>query len=372
MSTMEHPQKHRKIDKAYLASVILLTIGGFFVFSSASLGLLARNGEIFQSVALTQSIGLLIGIAAFWVMSFIHYKNLRKYSFYIFIFALILNLLLFIPGLSLSHGGAARWINLKFVTFQPSEFLKIAFIIYFAAWLASVKEKITTFKLGMLPYIVLMGILGLLLLSQSDTDTLIVIAGTGIAMLFAAGARIRYIAAMILALVVVVAGVAYTRPYVRDRIMTFINPTADIQGSGYQINQSLIAIGSGQIAGRGYGQSIQKFNYLPEPIGDSIFAVQAEEFGFVGSFILVGLFLLFAFRSFKIATRSPDSFGGLVVMGIAILTIVESFMNISSMLGIIPLSGMPLLFVSHGGTALIIILGAAGIIANISKYQKTL
>jgi cell division protein FtsW len=154
--------------------------------------------------------------------------------------------------------------------------------------------------------------------------------------------------------------------------MTFFNQSSDIQGAGYQIQQSLIAIGSGKTTGRGFGQSIQKFDYLPEPIGDSIFAVSAEEFGFIGSLILIALFLLFFIRSIKIAVNSPDPFGGLTVLGIAILIIVESFMNISSMLGLIPLSGMPLLFVSHGGTALIIILGAAGIIANISKYQKTI
>ena len=171
-------------------------------------------------------------------------------------------------------------------------------------------------------------------------------------------------------LLVLVAGVVFFRPYARQRIMTFIHPTADTQGAGYQIQQSLIAIGSGQITGRGFGQSVQKFKYLPEPIGDSIFAVGAEEFGYIGSLSLILLFLLFIFRSIKIASRAPDTFAGLVVIGIAVLITVESFMNISSMIGILPLAGMPLLFVSHGGTALIIVLGAVGIIANISKFQK--
>ncbi|MDP3962426.1 MAG: FtsW/RodA/SpoVE family cell cycle protein, partial [bacterium] len=170
---------------------------------------------------------------------------------------------------------------------------------------------------------------------------------------------------------VLVAAIAYARPYVWQRIVTFIYPTQDVQGAGYQIRQSLIAIGSGQLLGRGFGQSVQKFNYLPEPIGDSIFAVQAEEFGFAGSIVLILLFLLFLFRSFKIGSKSTSAFGGLAAIGIAILIIIESFMNIASMLDLIPLSGMPLLFISHGGTALIITLGAAGIIANISKYAKT-
>jgi cell division protein FtsW len=364
--------KKLKIDKIYLLAIVLLTIAGFFIFSSASLGLLARDGASFQSVAVKQTLGLILGIVAFFVMSRVYYKNLRKYSFYILVGAIVLNLLLFLPFLSLNHGGASRWIDFGFITFQPSEFLKIAFIIYFSAWLSGLREKVETFKYGIVPYAALLIVLGLILLAQSDTDTFVVIAGTGLIMLLVAGGKVRNILLIGLIFAILVGIVAYVRPYARARIMTFFNQSSDIQGAGYQIQQSLIAIGSGKTTGRGFGQSIQKFDYLPEPIGDSIFAVSAEEFGFIGSLILIALFLLFFIRSIKIAVNSQDPFGGLTVLGIAILIIVESFMNISSMLGLIPLSGMPLLFVSHGGTALIIILGAAGIIANISKYQKTI
>lgn len=359
-----------KIDKVYLTSIVLLAVTGFFIFSSASLGLLARNGASFQSVALNQSIGLFLGIIAFYVMSRVNYKFLRKNAFYILIGALFINLLLFIPVFSLNHGGASRWIDLGFITFQPSEFLKIAFIIYFAAWLSGLKERVETLKFGIIPYLVIVGIIGTLLLAQSDTDTLVVIATTGMIMLFISGGKIKHISVLILIGAIALASIIYLRPYVKQRIMTFINGASDARGAGYQIQQSLIAIGSGQIIGRGFGQSVQKFNYLPEPIGDSIFAVGAEEFGFIGSIILIGIFLLFFMRSMKISVKSVDSFGGLTTIGIAILILIESFMNISSMLGLIPLSGMPLLFVSHGGTALIITLGATGIIANISKYQK--
>lgn len=363
--------KHLSIDKVFLGAIVLLTVAGFLVFSSASLGLLARDGASFTSVALNQSLGLVIGALSFYIMSKVNYKYLRRYSFYIFLFAILLNLLLFIPSLTLSHGGASRWIDLRFVTFQPSEFLKIAFVLYFAAWLSSLKEKIATFRFGIIPYLVALAILSLLLLAQSDTDTLVVIAVSGILMLFAGGARIRDMAILGAILLSLIASVIYFRPYARQRIMTFLHPSADTQGAGYQIQQSLIAIGSGQIAGRGFGQSVQKFKYLPEPIGDSIFAVGAEEFGFIGSISLIFLFLLFIFRSVKIASRAPDSFALLTVIGIAVLVTVESFMNISSMVGILPLAGMPLLFVSHGGTALIIVLGAVGIVANISKHQKS-
>lgn len=361
-----------KIDKIYLISILILTLVGFFIFTSASLGLLARDGANFKSVALNQTAGLILGMIAFYVMSRINYKVLRKFSFYIFILAIIVNLLLFIPSFTLNHGGASRWIDLGFITFQPSEFLKIAYIIYMSAWLSHFKDKVKEFKFGILPYIVITGILSLLLISQSDTDTLVVIAGTGIAMLFASGVKIRNIFLMILILLGLVTGLAISRPYIRERIVTFFKPNSNTQSSGYQIQQSLIAIGSGKIFGRGYGQSVQKFNYLPEPIGDSIFAVQAEEFGFVGSVTIITLFILFVIRGFKISVRAPDTFSGLVTIGIVILITTESFMNISSMTGLLPLSGMPLLFVSHGGTALIVTLLAVGIVANISRYQKSL
>ena len=190
------------------------------------------------------------------------------------------------------------------------------------------------------------------------------------AMLIAAGGKIKHILIIILITALGVGAVAYLRPYARQRIVTFLNPAADPMGAGYQIQQSLIAVGSGKMFGRGYGQSVQKFGYLPEPIGDSIFAVAAEEFGFVGSVVLIFIFLVFVFRSYKIASGAPDSFAGLMVLGISTLIVVESFANIASMLGIIPLSGKPLLFVSHGGTALIIILAAVGIIANVSKFKR--
>lgn len=362
--------KSQKIDRLFLISVLLLTVAGFFIFTSASLGLLARDGATFGSVALRQTIGLIIGAGGFFIMSRVQYRNLRKYAFYIFVFSIIINLLLFIPSLRIDHGGASRWIDLRFITFQPSEFLKIAFIIYFAAWLSGTREKTSGFMMGVLPYLIIVGILGLLLYKQSDLDTLVVIATTGIVMLFASGGRKRDLLIIGIILILAVSAYAYIQPYARQRIMTFLNPSLDPQGAAYQIQQSLISIGSGQWTGRGFGQSIQKFNYLPEPIGDSIFAVGAEEFGFIGSVGLIILFLFFLFRSIKIAVRATDSFGRLIVIGIAILVMIESFMNISSMLGIIPLSGMPLLFVSQGGTALIIILTATGIIANVSKYQK--
>ena len=358
------------IEKSYLILVFVLAFAGFFIFSSASLGLLAQTGATTKSVLTSQAIGLGIGLIFFYIFSKLNYKLFRKYAFFIFIGAIALNLVLFIPQLSLFYNGASRWIIIGPVSFQPSEFLKIAFIIYFAAWLAHKKAKISDFKSGLLPFLVLMAVTGALLLSQRDTDTFAIIFATGLGQLIIAGGKLRHIGLGILAIIAVVALVAYFRPYARERIMTFIDPSSDPQGAGYQIQHSLIAVGSGGIFGRGYGQSIQKFGYLPEPVGDSIYAVAGEEFGFLGTVSLVILFLLFAIKCLALAARSPDVFGGLLVSGIAILVIVESFMNMASEIGLIPLSGIPLLFVSHGGTALILALSASGIVANVSRHAK--
>ncbi len=359
-----------KIDRFFLLTVIALTAFGFVIFLSASLGLLAQSGTNLGAIALKQGISLFIGIIAFFICSRIPYTWIRKSAFFIFLGALIINLLLFIPGLSVFHGGASRWISLGFITFQPSEFLKIAFIIYLSAWAHFAKDKIKMMRFGLIPYIILMALLGTLLLVQSDTDTLVVIGATGIVMLLIAGMPIRHLFIAGLMMAGILTGVIFFRPYALERVKVFLHPGGDTQGSGYQINQSLIAIGSGRFTGRGFGQSIQKFGYLPQPTDDSIFAVAAEEFGFVGSIGLLLLYVLLAVSSFRISTKSPDVFGSLLSLGIAVLIISESFMNISAMLGIIPLSGMPLLFISHGGTALIITLMATGMVANVSKHAK--
>lgn len=359
------------MDRRFLGIVIALVVVGFLTFTSASLGLLAREGARFSSVAFNQIFfGLGLGGIACFIASRIHYRFWRKHAFYIFGGALLLTILVFVPGIGVEHGGAHRWLNLGVTTFQPAEFLKIAFLIYFATWLSGVKDRVGTFTLGTLPLLSILGITGAILLAQPDTDTFAVIACGAFAMFMAAGGRWRDLLIFILIGITCLSGLALSRPYIKDRLLTFLNPAADPLGAGYQIQQSLIAIGSGQFTGRGFGQSIQKFDYLPEPIGDSIFAVAGEEFGFLGSSLLIILYLAFTFQGLRIAARAPDDFAGLLVVGIVTLIVTASFVNIASMLGVVPLSGLPLLFVSHGGTAMLFTLFSVGIILNISKYQK--
>jgi len=358
------------LDRTLLTIVLILVLGGFLIFSSASLGLLAREGARFSSIALSQfGFGVIGGLVALTIMSNIHFRFWRKYAFYVFIASIALTLLVF-TGLGFEHGGARRWISLGSFSFQPAEILKLAFIVYVATWLSGMQKFTGTFLQGTLPFVGIIAIVGALMLAQPDTDTFIIMAVSASAMFITAGGRWRDMILLFLTGVVVIAILAFTRPYIMDRLLTFANPAADSQGKGYQIQQSLIAIGSGEIVGRGFGQSIQKFEYLPEPIGDSIFAVYAEEFGFMGSSLLVLLFTFFAFRGYRIASHAPDMFGTLLVVGFVTLIIGQAFLNIAAMLGIAPLSGLTLPFISHGGTSLLATLAAVGIVLNVSKYTR--
>jgi cell division protein FtsW len=362
--------KKWKVDKPFLLSVIILMVAGFFIFSSASLGLLAKSGVKYSSVAFSQTVlGLFMGSVAMIITSRVDYKRWKQYAFYLLVVAVILNILVLIPQIGFEHGGARRWFMIGGISFQPSELLKLGFIIYFSAWAAGMKNKMQSFKYGFLPLLVLFAVAGGLLLKQPDTDTFMMLVVSGVAIFLTAGGRWRYIVLLGVVGVMGITALAFTRPYVMQRITTFIHPETNAQGSSYQIQQSLIAIGSGGMFGRGFGQSVQKFNFLPEPIGDSIFAVEAEEFGFVGASLLILLFVFFATRGLKIASQVHDPFGRLVVVGIVIMIVSQAFVNIGAMLGVLPLSGITLPFVSHGGTSLFITLLEVGIVLSISKTQ---
>jgi cell division protein FtsW len=348
-----------------------LLSAGFLIFLSASIGLHAREGASFGNIALSRLFASIVGIGAAYVASILHYKHLRHYTLAILLSSIALAILVFVPGVGIEHGGARRWISMFGFSFQPAELLKIAFVIYAAAIFSGGKERIQHFTRGPLPLLLILFVAGLLLLLQPDTDTFIVLFLSILSMFIAAGGRARHIGIIGLVALFSIGALILSRPYLKERVMTFLSPASDLQGAGWQINQSLIAIGSGGLWGKGFGQSVQKFSFLPEPIGDSIFAVAAEEFGLVGSVLLIGLFLAFLLRGLRVAVRAPDMLSGLLSIGIVILIGASAFMNIGSMLAIIPLSGLPLAFVSHGGTALVITLFEAGVLLNISRYQKT-
>ncbi len=359
-----------RIDKTFLTLTLVLTGAGFFIFISASLGLLARETGHFSSIAVNQGVSLVVGLVLLYFTSRIPYTVWHRYSFFIFLLSIIATLLVFTPWFGFEHAGARRWLSLGPLSFQPAELMKFGFVLYLAAWYTMVKTKVATWGYGLGPVVALLAVCATILAFQPDYGTCIVIAITGAVMYVVAGGSWKHITTLAVtgAIGLVILGTSV--PYIRDRIVTFVNPMRDPQGASYQIQQSLIAIGSGQIVGRGFGQSVQKFNFLPEPVGDSIFAVFAEEWGFVGSAVLILLFLAFLLRGYRIGIHAPTTFARLVTVGFATMIVGQSFMNIGSMLGVVPLTGDPLVFVSQGGSSLAIALAASGIILNISKHVR--
>ncbi|NCU28133.1 MAG: cell division protein FtsW [Candidatus Moranbacteria bacterium] len=363
--------KKNSVDKTFLGIVITLVVIGLICFTSASLGILARSEVEFNGVIFSQFVlGFLGGIVALFIGLKIPYKMIRKYSLILFILSIIITLMVFIPGIGQTYGGARRWLNIFGYSFQPVEFLKIGFIIYFSAWLSWAKIKVKNPLFSIVPLVVLIGIIAAILLKQPDTKSIILMTVTSLIMLFISGTPVKYLFGFFGIAIIGFATLVYFTPYLRERVETFVQPNKNSQTTSYQLQQSLIAIGSGGITGRGLGQSIQKFNYLPEPQGDSIFAVMGEELGFIGTTILIILYLSFILRGYRIAIRNaPDSFSKLLVIGFVTIITAQSFMNIASSIGVFPLTGVPLVFISHGGTALLLSMGMAGVVLNISKYQ---
>src|SRR3989338_4985188 len=363
--------KKQGVDVLFFGIVVALLIAGFFIFLSASMGSLMRGESMFNNIVVGQILfGFIGGGVCMFIASRIKYIFWRKHALLILCITIIFAALVFVPGLGLEHGGAKRWIDLGVTTFQPGELLKFGLVVYLAAWLALFHRKIRAPQFGVLPLIAFFAIAAGLLLKQPDFGTFIIAAAAGVAMFITAGASMRDLAILFVIALLSFGGMAISKPYFLDRISTFLHHD-DFQGSGYQLKQALIAVGSGGLTGNGFGQSVQKFNYLPEAAGDSEFAVAAEEFGFLGTTFLVILYVLFALRGLWVGAHAPDMFSGLLAVGLVILITAQSFINIGSMLNLLPLTGVPLIFVSHGGTALAVAMTEVGILLNISRYRET-
>ncbi len=359
------------VDKFFLTIVFLLSGFGAIIFVSAAFGILAGSKSTFSSILVSQLVfGLGLGSILCYFVSRVNYKKWRSLSLVLFVLGIIACLLVFIPGLGAEYNGARRWLSLGPLSFQPAELLKIVSVIYVAAWLSYAKKQGHKFSHSVLPLLIVLSLSATVLLFQPDTKSFILITLSTMSMFLISGVDWKYIISIGAMCVVLLGMVLVFRPYTLDRVQTFLDPSHDEQGSGYQLKQSLIAIGSGGVFGRGLGQSVQKFTYLPEPHGDSIFAVLGEEFGFFGTTTIVLLYLFFGLRGLKIAKASPDMFGRLLVVGIVVLFVGQSFLNIFSMIGLFPLTGVPLVFISHGGTALLFSFTAVGIILNVSRYSK--
>lgn len=363
-----NPKKHH-YDTILLYIVFILVIFGIVILSSASVVISNENfGEPYYYLKHQLVNGLAVGLALFYAGFKIDYKFWRKISLPLLILSIILLLMVFSDNFGFNRGIAARWLNFRGFMFQPTEIVKLSFIFYLAALFEKKKKNIKDFHKGFIPFIIILGIISVLVAAQPDIGTLGVIAAISLAVYFVAGASIRHLFLICLTGAVALFILIKTAPYRMNRFWAFINPEIDPKGISYQINQALIAIGAGGVWGLGYGYGQQKIFYLPEVIGDSIFAIIAEELGFVGGAIIVFLFILLAMRGFKIAKHSSNKFAELTAFGITFWIIFQAFVNIASISGIVPMTGIPLPFISYGGTSLALSLLGMGVLLNISKY----
>lgn len=364
-------RKKLAIDRPLAVLLGILIVGGALLFASAAFGLLARGSESHMSSVFFSHLvlGLGLGLVAMAIATFIDYRIFKPYAPYLYALAILATLAVFIPHIGFSHGGARRWIVVAGISFQPSELLKIGSILMAAMYFSQIKGKIDTFVWGFGGFAAILALPALVLITQPDIGTLGVVTLSVASIFFAAGAPWRQIITVGVVGLIVLSVLVYTKPYMRDRVTTFLNPAQGQLAESYQIRQSLIAIGSGGFTGRGFGQGVQKFTYLPEPMGDSIFAVAGEELGFVGAFGIIILFTLFAIRGYSVASHAPDLFGSLVAVGISTYLAAEAFINIASMLGVAPLTGIPLTFISQGGSAILTSLASAGVLLSVSRRR---
>lgn len=363
--------KSHQPDYILMFITFALVIYGLVMIASAGFVMSQDNfGESYYYFRHQLFYGVLVGLFFWIIFQKIDYRILKKLAVPGFILTILLLILVFVPGLSYSYGGAERWIKLGSISIQPSEICKLTFILYLALWLEKRGRTLTNFQTGFIPFVFLIGSVGFLLILQPDVSTLGIICLTALAIYFLAGAKLSHIGFLILAGIGALIALIKAAPYRINRLTVFLHPEVDPQGIGYQINQALLAIGSGGILGFGLGHSRQKYNYLPETISDSIFAIISEELGLIGALVLIALFVILALRGFKIAKNAPDNFGKLVAGGITFWIVFQAFMNIMAISGLIPLTGIPLPFISYGGSALVVSFIAMGILLNISKYTE--
>ena len=373
------------VDPFLFGTILVLIFLGILILASVSASFSLQSfGTTYYFLTHQFFFGLLPGLFGGLFLFLLPLSILKKWSLPALLFSIFLLILTFAPVIG-TESGAQRWIFLGPFSFQPAELLKLTFIMYLAALLANRVPKREEFhkakkwtldrllegKEAFIPFAVVTGIISFLLIAQPDVSTLGVIGLTGIIMYFAAGTPWWHAPFMVGGGLAALFALIQLAPYRFSRLKVFLDPLLDPLGQGYQIKQALIGIGSGGITGVGLGLSFQKFGFLPEPISDSIFAVVAEELGFIGATVLVVLFLLFALRSFVLAKRIEDPFAKIVTIGVASWITLQAFVNMGSITGLIPLTGIPLPFISYGGSALAVELLAMGILLKLTSQGLT-
>ncbi len=368
---MRHLKTHttfaqqKRIDWWLLTAVLLLSAFGLLMVYDASVVQAFQNfGDKYFFIR-QQLIWMTLGVFSLVFFTFFNYRYLQKFAGPAFLVSFILLIMVFIPGLGVSAGGAHRWLKLGGFTIQPTEIIKLSSIVFFAS----------LFQKGVrpAPFLIILSVVVLIMgLFQKDLGSAIVFSLTAMGVFYAAGASIYYFLAFIPVSLLAVIGFTLSSAYRRQRVLAFIDPFADPSGFSYHISQVLIALGSGGLFGLGVGQSRQKFAYIPEVTTDSIFSIIGEEFGFIGSMVLILFIGVVLFRGFKIAERCTNPFGKILASGLVIWLGAQACVNLAAMVSLIPLTGVPLPFISYGGSALLCNLTAVGILLNISRTEDRL
>ena len=352
-----------------LVTLILVTVGTAMIYSSSSIIALEKfkDGQYFLK---KQIFFVILGLISMVLLTKIDYTTWKKAAYPGIILSLILLALLFIPHVSLKRGGATRWLNLGVFSFQVSEMVKIAMVVFLAHLLARKAHLLKKFSRGVLIPSAITAVVISLILLEPDFGTAVIIASILILMLCLAGSRMTHLMFLAAAFIPVGVWLIFHKGYRMARLTVFLDPWKDAGNSGFQIIQSLISFGSGGTFGVGIGDGMQKLFYLPQPHTDFILSIIAEESGFIGVSIVIILFSIFVFRGFMIATKAPDLFGTLLAAGLTMVIALESFINIAGVMGLIPLKGLALPFLSYGGSSFVMSMIAVGILLNISTQSS--
>jgi len=360
--------RKRNIDWfALIPVLLLLCIGLIMVLSASSPITVNDKSKDFYVIFRKQLVWVAIGIIAMYLAANYYYRKLQKFVIPVAVITVILLLAVFAFE---ARNGAHGWIIIGSNQFQPSELVKLCLIVILAKMLSSKTDKMDSFKEGLMPPLIAIGVVCILVVLEPDLGSTVVIALTSFVMLFAGGARYIHLFVLALGGVFAIVAAVLIAPYRFVRVLSFINPDLDPAGAGYQITQSLYAIGSGGFMGVGLGRSMQKFYRVPEQHTDFIFSILAEELGFVGGVFIILLFAFFAARGYLIAKNSRDNFGSLLACGLTTAIVVEAVINIAVVTSSMPVTGITLPFISYGGSSLIFKMAAVGILLNISKYSN--
>lgn len=353
----------KKFDFLLLGITVSLTFFGLLMLFDASSFISFRDFGNKYHYVFDQSIWMILGFAGMAFMSFFDYKKLYNFALPILLLAIGMLMLVFIPGVGISVLGAHRWLNLRVGVFQPAEFVKLSLAIYLAAWFSQ-KEKGR-----FMAFLLLVGLVLFLVMAEPDMGTTIIILCEALALYFLSGGALWYFGALLPVLGIVGFILIKIEPYRAQRLATFLNPNQSLNTTSYHVRQILIALGQGGITGVGLGNSLQKFAYLPENATDSIFAIIAEEIGFIGALVFMIVCMAFIWRGIIIALQARDTFGKLLAGGIVAFLGMQMIINLGAQTALLPLTGVPLPFISYGGSALVIDLCSVGILLNIAKQS---